>query len=228
MKTRNILLPVTFAIVALSSCKKESADANQSSAQGIQFQLQTTNRTSNLNRTEASTIVWTAGTASVTMIKFEAKNASNQEIEFKSLIAQQVNLFTPVATTLGNVTLPDGTYQEVEFKITADKTGNTPALELTGQLTNSSGTVIPITFLANSRIELKAEQHNVVVSGTSSTTALTSLNLALLTSGISQSMLSNATVTNGTIIISTSSNANLYNIITTNLIRSHEVEVHHH
>jgi hypothetical protein len=51
--------------------------------------------------------------------------------------------------------------------------------------------------------------------------------MALLTVGITQAMLNSATVTGGSIVISSSSNVALFNIITTNLSHSHEVEVHH-
>jgi uncharacterized membrane protein len=57
--------------------------------------------------------------------------------------------------------------------------------------------------------------------------ALTTINLSLLTTGVSELMLNNAVLTNGTIIISSTSNANIYNIILNNLHDSDEVEFEH-
>ncbi len=56
---------------------------------------------------------------------------------------------------------------------------------------------------------------------------ITTINLSLLTTGVSELMLNNAVLTNGTIIISSTSNANIYNIILNNLHDSDEVEFEH-
>ena len=56
---------------------------------------------------------------------------------------------------------------------------------------------------------------------------ITTINLSLLTTGVSELMLNNAVRTNGTIIISSTSNANIYNIILNNLHDSDEVEFEH-
>jgi len=56
---------------------------------------------------------------------------------------------------------------------------------------------------------------------------ITTINLSLLTTGVSELMLNNAVLTNGTIIISSTSNANIYNIILNNLHDSDEVEFKH-
>ena len=222
MKITNLLIALTSLFI-FNSCKK-SASADQA----IQYQLATINRTAVVNTpVSAGSITWTSGTASATLIKLEAKNSSNTEVEFKSQMAQQIDLFSSVAATLGNVIIPPGTYKEVEFKIQMTPNGSTAALTLNGKFTSGTGIVTPVTFLVNSMFEIKAEQANVSITDNSSTTAVTSLNLALLTTGISQTMLNNATVTNGTIVISSSSNTNLFNIISANLIQSHEVELHH-
>ena len=84
-----------------------------------------------------------------------------------------------------------------------------------------------MSFVLNSMVDIKAEQSNVTISDNNSVTAVTTMNLALLSNGISQAMMNSATVSGGTIVISASSNTNLYNIILNNLVQSHEVEVRH-
>ncbi len=66
-------------------------------------------------------------------------------------------------------------------------------------------------------MEIETEKENVVITDNNSYTALTTLNLSLLTRGITESMLNSATRTNGTILISSTSNTNIYNIILKNL-----------
>ena len=216
-----------FAVASLlffNSCKK----AATTNSQALQYQLQTTNRIATVNAlTAPGSITWNSGTASATLIKLEAKNSSNAEVEFKSTLTQQIDLFASVASTLGNVVIPPGTYSEVEFKIQMNQNGTTPALILNGQFTSGTGTITPVVFQVNSLLEIKAEQTNVTITDNSGSTAVTSLNLAALTTGITQGMLNSATLTGGSIIISATSNTNLFSIISGNLIQSHEVEVHH-
>ena len=59
--------------------------------------------------------------------------------------------------------------------------------------------------------------NNVTLLSNTGYHALTTLNLSLLTRGISQAMLDNAAKTNGAIVISSSSNVDLYTIIFNNL-----------
>jgi uncharacterized protein YjbI with pentapeptide repeats len=85
-----------------------------------------------------------------------------------------------------------------------------------------------VVFKVDNSNLIKAEQHQVTLSG--SNIALTTLDLAGLTQGISATDFSGATQTNGTIVISSSSNLNLYNAILNNVSRlgETEVEIHHH
>lgn len=220
---RKLLLSAAIAVTTLFfiGCKKNN---NTSGTPGIKYQLQTINHSSVIARTTAGNIQWTSGYGSATEIKFEAEN-NNHEVEFKSQIPQRIDLFLPV-TLLGNVTLPPGTYSQVEFKVELNPTGTDAALELKGQYT-SGGITTPIIFTVNAPLELKNEKSNVVIADNNSYKAITTLNLALLTTGVTEIMLNNAARTNGTIIISSTSNAGIYNIILNNLHDSDEVEFEH-
>jgi len=223
MKPIKILTAVIISAAALTSCKKMSG-----SNSGIEFQLTTINRTSIVSRTDATgTIQWTSGSATASQIKFEAKN-NNSEVEFKNQNPGKVDLFASIAS-FGNVTLPAGSYSEVEFKIELNPNGIDPALQLDGTFTNSSSVSTPVELLVNSLLEIKSEQNNVTtVTDNSSFTALTTLDLSQLSTGITQAMLNTATITGGKIIISSSSNTNLFNIILNNFQMHHEVEIRHH
>jgi len=225
MKISKLLMTVATAMIILSSCSKSSDSAGTTPA-AMQFQLTTSNPYVVVARAAAGSITWTSGTAWATETKLEAKQNGSQ-LEFKSSIDQQVNLFASVIAGMGNISIPAGTYTEVEFKITLNQNGSNPALELNGTYTN--GTVVtPVVFSINSLFLLKAEQSNVVVSANTSIDALTTLNLSFVSSGITQAMLNSATITSGKILISASSNINLYNIIINNLQQFHHVDVTHH
>ncbi len=222
MKNQKILLTVALILVAtlfIVSCKKES-----SSPLGISYQLQTKNRSSVIGRVESGNIVWTSGYGNATEIKFKSKGA-NGKIEYKSNLQQRIDLFSSIST-LGNITLPPGSYQEVQFDVELNPTATEPALVLNGTYT-STGTATPVTFLVSVPLEIETEMNNVTVSANNGYQALTSLNLSLLSRGITQSMLDNAVRSNGVILISSSSNVDLYNIILNNLKDSDEIEFKH-
>ena len=219
MKIKNFFLTtlfITAATLFLASCKKENTDSL-----GISYKLQTSNRSSTVGRVASGTIIWASGFGNASEIKFEAKG-SNGEVEYKSNLQQRVDLFSGVST-LSNVTLPAGTYKEVEFKVELNPTATEPALLLNGNYA-STGPAVPIIFSISTPLEIETEMNNVTVLANNGYNALTTLNLSLLTRGITQAMLDNAVKTNGTIVISSSSNVNLYNIILNNVKDSDEIE----
>jgi len=226
MKIFQLTTAMAIVIAVSTSCSK-SSDGTVTTPAGMQFQLTTSNPYVVVNKTVAGSIVWTSGSAWATETKLEGKQNSSQ-LEFKSSVSQQINLFASVIAGMGNISIPAGTYTEVEFKVTLNQNGSNPAMELNGTYTSGTGVVTPVVFSINSLFLLKAEQSNVVVSANTSITALTTLNLSLISAGITQAMLNSATVSGGKILISASSNINLYNIITNNFLQFHHVDVTHH
>lgn len=218
---------VFFAALAatglfLNACKKnDSYNAPDNNGGGgtarqtqLNYQLKTTGTSVGLKTTAGGTIQWTFGLANPSLIKFEATK-DGAELELKSTNTAQIDLMTPVAAVFGGFTLPAGTYNEIELKIMLDKNGSSPALQLGGTYTSSS-TTIPVSVVINEQLEVKTEQHNVVFAAGDSLTAITSFNLADISSGITEAMLQSAQQTNNTVVISASSNKDLYDIIVKN------------
>ena len=139
------------AMLILGGCNKAgTADSSATTPVSVQFQLATSNPFVVVNKPMiAGSINWTSGSASATEVKLEAKQSGSQ-LEFKSTVLQQINLFASVITGLGNITLPPGTYTEVEFKITLNQNGSNPALELNGQYSSGTGVITPVVFSINS------------------------------------------------------------------------------
>lgn len=227
MKISKLLMAGAAAMLILAACKKSGSDT-PSDDSGMQFQLKAVNPFVVVNKTDApGSILWSSGFAAATEVKLEAKKNGN-ELEFKTSGIHQIDLFASVTASLGNIVIPVGTYTEVEFKITLNQNGSNAAMELNGQYTSGTGVVTPVVFSLNSLFILKAEQNNVSVTGNSSITTLTTLDLSFVSNGITQAMMNSATITGGKIIISASSNSNLYNIIINNLQQFHHVDVNHH
>lgn len=224
---RSLLLTTIALGLLFASCKKSSYNSSPTPPT-VNYQLVATNTSYGVAKTTAtSNIVWTSGFANPDVIKFEAKQ-NNLEVEFKSTNNAQIDLMAPVALTFGDFTLPAGTYDEIELKIDLDKNGTSPALQLNGTFTSGLIT-LPVVFEIKEPIELTTEQHNVVISTDSSFTAVTTLDLLSMTTGINAAMLLDAQLTNGTIVISQTSNHDIYEMILTNLgHHHHHCEFEHH
>jgi hypothetical protein len=193
---------------------------------GFKYKLTTSSRSNVLARVESGNITWSSGFASANLLKFEAKNSGGTEVEFKSSVSQHVDVFASLAASVGTISLPAGTYSEIEFKAELAPSGSDAALELTGEFTSGANTTT-VVFTVNSPLEIKTEKNNVVINDNASYTALTTLNLATLTNGITQAMLNSATLTNGKIIISANSNTAIFNSMLANLDSCDEVEFDH-
>lgn len=217
MKKRMLIPALAIAsAILVFSCKKDSRTP------GISYQLRALSAATPVNGRITGTIQWTAGFASADELKFEAENKS-VEIEYRSRATKMIDLFS-TSSDLGAVTVPPGDYKEIEYKIEARANNSEPAFELTGTYSGSSGTY-PIIFRIASEVEFKTEQENINVTDGSTIKALTSLNLSLLTKGMTESMITNATLANGAIVISETSNANLYQLLLNNLHDCSELEI---
>ena len=222
MKTgfSSTLLMVLFLLIV--GCKKESSQS------GVNMKIKTTGSSRTGGRISAvdisgrttGSITWTEGFASVNEIEFEAeKEDEDDETEFKSKTQQRIDLFSPLAS-LGFINVPPGLYEEVEFEVHLAPTGSSPALELRGTYNT-----IPVVFRLNDSFEVEAEFEDITIPPDADINAIVSLNLDMLTSGISDAVLDAATLTNGEIIISANSNVALYRIIMTNFNKIDDVEV---
>jgi hypothetical protein len=225
------------AMTLVLSCSKDSGtttpDTSPNTGQAnMTYQLKAANTTGNTQRTTAGgTIVWNSGFANPTQIKFEAKQQnSKNKIEYKSTnySGTPIDLFAPVPTDFGGLVLPAGTYKEIELKLRLERVGATPALLLGGIYTDNMGS-IPIQLRVDDDIELKTEVKDVTLDNSTTVAAITSLDLASYTGMLSESMIRNATLTNGTLVISRDSNRDLYNMIISSISgKRHRCEYKHH
>lgn len=210
-----LLAAVSFS---LFSCTKDKESTN------LNYQVQTTNRSTGVNRIAGGSINWTSGSAYVDKIEFEAEKNDDVEIKFESDANRRIDLFAAVAN-LGNITLPEGKYEEIELEIDLMSTGTDTAFLLRGIFTNSTNQTTPVLFYISDVVEFETEAENVTINGGNQFTALTTLDLSLLTAVISESQLNAATRTNGVIVISKNSNSGLYSTILSVINSIDEVEL---
>ncbi len=220
MKTNKSFLALSIISSALLfSCSKEKNESP-----GVSYQMKTSSASAPIGgRVTGGGIQWTSGYVWASEIEFEAENGST-EVEFKTETKQKLDLFAPLSS-LGMITIPAGVYKDIEYEIEVAPNGTEAAFQVAGVFTDSTGMATPISFQLNTKIEIEAEQENVTVTDGNNLTALTTLNLSVLTAGITETMLNDAERTNGTIEISATSNPILWAMIAANLKGCSSVEV---
>ncbi len=123
-----------------------------------------------------------------------------------------------LAVDFGSFVLPAGFYDKTSLKMDLDRNGNSPSLELNGQFTDGA-TSVPVMLEINDPMVIETDQDSVTISNDSSYDAITTLDLSTMTAGITASMLLDAQLTNGTIVISEMSNRKLYDMVLNDLVQ---------
>lgn len=205
-----------ISTVLFSACNKDKRyEANGGQTQ-LAYQLQVANAaTSSQQRSTAGTIVWTSGFANPVKIKFEAKQ-DNSKLEYEAKNVGTIDLFAPDAITFGNFTLSPGTYNEIELKMYFSKWNDMPALELNGQY-NGPNLSAPVMLEVDASFDIKTEQKDVVIDEGMSYISTTTIDLAAYTAGVTDAMWQQADLSNGVIVISKTSNENIYYKILSNI-----------
>ena len=223
-----LTLFVLPGIILFSGCKKNSATPDAGTSPKIAFGIKSDNFTTNLTAVgpkqtvgifAVSAITWTSGVANVSKFKFEAKKANfKMEIETTQLLNVDLFSLTPALT---GASIDTGTYKEIEVKVMFTKSA-TAAIPLTlkGTYTPASGTAVPVELYVNDELTIKVEAENVVIDNTKNVQSMISLHLNEFLTGINSAALDLATKTDGKIVISSSSNIDLYNKIKFNVSNS--------
>lgn len=225
-------LSVLAVVVTLGSCKKDNS-ATTVSGTAVNFSVKADNASNTLNSvsggapvtnaTASASVNWTSAVANIAFLKLEAKT-KNTEIEIKTRALSNVNLFAITPATI-SAAIDTGTYREVEIKVVLMKSSSAVIpLTLKGSFTPAGGTAIPVEFDFNDDAIIKAEAENVTVDGKTDIATTIKIHLNMLLAGVSVTELSAATLTGGTLIISSSANKNIYDKILANFLLSGEGE----
>lgn len=244
MKKVNLLIiGAVLSVVAITGCKKDASNNNSTPIMGLS--VQALNPSFNLpvtstmmKATSATSLVQiTSAKLLVSKFSFEAELKSSNKahdsvsIEYNWNGPKVIDLLNATAD-FGQLTLQPGFYDEIELRVASvrNNTDTIPVFSLTGNYTNSANVVIPVTFKVNEPVLIKTELKNdtITSTSTSSFSGIVQVYLDQLFVGIAPADLDNAVKTNGTIVINSTTNANLYQILTVNFIKRHHGEYHRH
>jgi len=243
MKRVNLLITgVIFSVVAMTSCTKETSKSN-STTPVLGLSIQALNPSFNLPVTStglkaasATSIVHvTAATLLVSKLSFGAELKSTIKakdsitIEYTWNGPKVIDLLNPT-NEFGQLTLQPGFYDEIELRVSSvrNSSDTVPIFNLKGDYTNSTNVVTPIVFTVNQAVLLNTELKNDTISSSLGTnfSGVVQVYLDQLFVNILPADLDNAVKTNGTIVINSTTNKNLYQIIAVNFLKRHHGEYH--
>jgi hypothetical protein len=146
-------------------------------------------------------------------------------IDFEWTGPKIVDLFN-LNSVVGEISLLPGIYDEISIKIESFKSdaGSSPVFYLSGTYPDSTGAEKRINVIINEDFEIKVNNIDTLYAVYDYTSVI-QLNLALLMSDIHQSDLDSAELTNGKLVISSTSNVTLYNKIMNNLLECEDSEL---
>lgn len=232
MKTfRNFALLSLVTGILVTSCSKDSTAPTTTS---LGVKMQATNKSFSLLKSTAlatPSLIWDSSFIFVSKIELEAEKqesgmpASPSEVHFEWSGPVKIDLFR-LNSVIGNIALQPGTYHEVSIKINSfsSDAGGLPDFYLSGTYTNADGSVIPIEFVVNEDFEFRVKLEGSTLDAVNDYTSMINMNLSLLFAGVQSADLDGATLANGKILISNTSNASLYNKIITNFSSCGESE----
>jgi len=229
-RMKNLALGFLAISLLFAACQKDDSKNDGTSEFGVQFEALNPGFSLPVNSgvksatVETDSIVWDSVQLVVSTIKFEAElksqltNEDSIEIEYKWHGPETIDLLNS-EITLGNFVLSPGTYDEIELKIEGLKedAGDDPVFFLGGTYKNDAGSW-PIEVRVTQNVYFKTEKEDVEVTDDGiDITSVIQLYLDELMADVDPADLDNAEQTDGVIVISANSNAEIYQVIVSNL-----------
>jgi opacity protein-like surface antigen len=223
MKTKFILIVAAVAI-SMFAC----SDDNETTGARLNLDFNTVTTADNTSqRTLANGLEFTDGIITLSEIRFEAEaDVDSLEIEFE--LEQQTVLDFATGTTnpdISGISIPAGTYEEVEIEIELFDESDEPGVVLNGTFTYN-GEAHPVRFEFNSGETFEVEMEgNVVLSDGTNALAQITLDPHVWFASVTANQLAAAERdANGVIVISESVNSDIFEIAADGLDLATDVE----
>jgi hypothetical protein len=251
MKTINmkqkisLMALVLISALSFTSCNKEQNNAGSKASSTLSLKMQALNKSVSLPVSDTglksatvttAVVVWDKATMLVSKINFEAEMKSvltgrdSLTIAYSWRGPRTMDMFDLTAS-IGTIILPAGTYEKISLKVNSEKedANGQPLVFFSGNYTNAAGTVLPISISVSDPVSFKTAQKNdTIVAGVAITLSSTvEIYLDQLLLKVDISALDKATLTAGKIVISATSNRDLYLLIMQNLSKDHGCKYEH-
>lgn len=221
--------------VTLFSCSTES-DLNGESQVGVEFNTvssvittQAINKEDPFKQTASGILTFTDGHIAISSLEFEVE-AENDSIEREFELNQHtvIDFATGVTTPdIGYITIPAGTYEEVEIEIELAEGVNEPAVVLNGTYVTADGVDHSIRFEFNSHETFEVEREGVIVLAENQV-AVTQITFdpVMWFAAVTDEAFANATVdADGVIVVSDTQNTEIFNLVAEGLELARDVDM---
>lgn len=247
MKRKNYLLygAAVALTLGLFACQQKNTAPASSGPSSMNVSLRAVNSSYSLSASNTSTkaslasgpsITWDTARMVVSRVRFEASlkkmnsEEDSVEIDYKWNGPKTVNLLD-TTSTFGNFTLQPGLYDEVELRISGLKmdAAGKPVFYLHGNYAENDSVTVPIVVKSYQNVIFKTQQDSVNVASNLNANITSDVQIYLnkLMANVQPTDLNNAMKTNGTIVISGSSNMHIFYSILHNLQRDHHCYYRH-
>ncbi|SMO87411.1 hypothetical protein [Gracilimonas mengyeensis] len=228
--SKSMLLCLLVGTLTIFSACSSSSDSGDSPTIDINFSTNTS--TSSLSKASsqslANSLTFSSGTITLTQIQFEVENDGGDSVEVN--IEQIVNIDFATGETspdLSDLELPVGTFVESRVELELRDEDNTPSVVIEGTFEDSNNQSHPIRFEFNSGETFEVEREGTVTfdSGMNVIAEVT-FDPIVWFAGVSIDMLEEATKNNnGVIVISETSNSDIFDIVADGLDLATEIEI---
>tara|TARA_Y100001972_G_scaffold91682_1_gene112254 strand:+ start:989 stop:1738 length:750 start_codon:yes stop_codon:yes gene_type:complete len=217
---------IILAVFMLASCSNDDEMSNATVSMSFKGNTSTIGVPN--GRVQANSLEFTSGTIRLIQIQFEAETDEEDSIEAD--IEQVVEIdFATGATTpdLSDLVFPVGTYTEIEVELELLDENNIPSVVIEGTFTDANDETHPIRFEFNSGETFEVEKEGQITIGEGANViAEVTFDPGVWFAGVTMEELSMATKNNdGVIVISETSNAEIFDIVADGLDLATEVEI---
>lgn len=220
MKNLILLVTIIGSIAFFTSCSKDDAigsgNATLSITAGIansssskQATSKTTSSRLNQNLNFTSGYIW------VIEVEFDGTLDNGSLVSRTVGRSSKIDFATGIATpSLDDITIPVGTYNYVNLGVELRDEDSQPSIVMEGTYTHTDSSIIPIRFEFNSGEVFEAEtSQQVAVNKSQTVLSKIVFDPQVWFSVISTDALDNAVLTDGTIIVSQTKNASIFDLV---------------
>ncbi len=220
MKYFTTLLPVLIAGISFTSCTKEvSGPGEQTSTAKIDFQMNNTERSGSFyavrgpqtgGHAQSGIVTWSDGFISPATLTIKSANSDK---EYTASVNPTPGLFN--AGSMAIVDMSAGNLLNAEYTLNI-KPVNGAAFELRGEYVDNNATTFPVILLIDDNLQLKATSESAIEMASGKIVkAVSSIGLGTMLETIPETLMTQATLQSngGPVIISSTQNTALYNMI---------------
>lgn len=227
---------VVLVVVGFSACSSDDESDNEQTSLSIMFNTVTSPfatqaQASEINKQAASggSFVFNDGFIKLSEMEYEAESENDLlsvEFEIEQVIVIDFATGNPTPD-IGAITIPAGTYQEVEIEVELFDDTNEPSIAINGTYTSPDGTAHPVSFVFNSGESFEVEREGTIVFvENQSAIAEITFDPSAWFAGVTDDHMANASNnSDGIIVISENQNSDIFDIVADGLDLATDLEI---